>query len=755
MPATTPAVKLYDDADDFVHDLDLEANYSGHSCIDLIAKLTECHYAFFFCARRLEGQGYEHSGYGEARALLDTALLHLNKAKWLIGGITGAYNGVRLSADKAADAAAGWAAAEDMLALVGEVRASLGDKAALYAIAPRQPELDYLGTEVLRADGFPVVPAICPIVVVRGSSYEMGYQYAQQTLQIFGEFIFSRFAALRFTSTRLEVISKFEAQLRQHTPEILDMCRGWADAVTDSGLPMAYENVLHMWASTDEPASRLEDVSWPFLGNDKLLAAMYFGQQAFIQSARKQLEASAAAGLDSPLERCSGFCAWGEATSDGRLKAASTTDHDCWMQVTIVAYPDEGNDFIYTPFSAHGGWIPGMGVSGMAGHPGMNNRGVAYVHHGGEPHVMEPEHSWGYGVMRGATTFHGLRYANSARDAYDQVMSYPIGNVGCALGSAGGQWADHHNGYVFESRYRSEEHPEGLVRTCTFDHQGKSHSILYTGNSSLHADASSLNHGHAEGVMEYDIERGWHTYDASKFAASNMIVSALRMCAGPTGAERNKCFFDLSIPASGHIDDTFVERLYATPQRDIPAAEDYPERVRQIAEEGYRFAASPGHRGNAFTSLMFPDDGDQGLYSGCVGPINYHHVPRGATHGFYYYGETNAYWTLRLADTAEGMAQDARARLLEDSEAAARELSALDAGYAGKSHLDGFLTAARAALTAGDQAFGELSNVASAREESAVLSRALRLFTTGQVRARQVLNALAPIKVLDYPGGES
>ena len=750
MNASAPDVSLCDDGDDFVNDLDLDAVYGGHTCIDLIARLTECHYQFLYCSRYLAGKTYTDAHYGQARELLDVALLHLYRAKWLIGGVTGSFKGVRISADKNADAEEGWCASDQVLAIVADVKAALLGKKRFEDVVAEPPPLSTEGTEVLHAGGFPIVPSICPVVVVQGSSYDMGYQYAEQVLEIYGDFVFREFARLRFTTTRLAVLRRHEAQMARHTPEILDMCRGWADAVTDHGLPMAYENVLHLWCSTDEPPSSKEGVCWPFLGSENLLAAMYFGQQAFINSARASLEKLPAEGQDAVLERCSGFCAWGEATKDGRLKAAATTDHDCWMQATIVAFPNEGNNFIYTPFSVHGGWIPGLGLSTMSGHQGMNNRGLAYVHHGGEVHAMETADTWGYGVPRGACTFHGLRYANSAKDAYEQIMSYPIGNVGSAMGSAGGQWADNENGYAFESRQRTDEHPGGLVREHTFDHDGKGHDLLYTGNSALHADAPSANHGHAEGALDYDIERGWHTYDAAHFAHPNLMVAAGRMTAGPGGAERNKCYFELSIPWSGQIDDSWVERLYCTPAKDTVTAEQQSQRHMDILSGDYRAAASPAHHGNAFTSLTFPDDGDQGLYSGCIGPLKYDLPPNMSTHGYFYYDETNAYWTLRLAESPEALLDDAHTRAEADLATAQDELQKLAGDNPGLPYLNAFASKGSEALQAGKVLAQQVSAAVPQNDRLAALSRALRRFTVAQVRARQVINALHPIAPLPH-----
>ncbi|MEM7798315.1 MAG: hypothetical protein AAF633_03915 [Chloroflexota bacterium] len=43
---------------------------------------------------------------------------------------------------------------------------------------------------------------------------------------------------------------------------------------------------------------------------------------------------------------------------------------------------EDGNNYIFAPFGADGG-VPAAGPLYFFGHPGMNNKGLAYVHHGG------------------------------------------------------------------------------------------------------------------------------------------------------------------------------------------------------------------------------------------------------------------------------------------------------------------------------------------------------------------------------------
>jgi hypothetical protein len=97
--------------------------------------------------------------------------------------------------------------------------------------------------------------------------------------------------------------------------------------------------------------------------------------------------------------------------------AGSAGDYDPAYMVTIGALPETGNNFLITPFSAVGD-VPVVGSVWMMGHGGMN-KGVVYVHHGGETKVIEPKDAWEYGIGKGASIIHMLRFAKSARSTRD------------------------------------------------------------------------------------------------------------------------------------------------------------------------------------------------------------------------------------------------------------------------------------------------------------------------------------------------
>jgi hypothetical protein len=200
-----------------------------------------------------------------------------------------------------------------------------------------KPVLSSDGTEITFADGVPLVPSINPIVILRGSDYDMGYQYATQVIQIFGKWLFERKAGRKFTEEDIRHIREWEKQIKEYAPEILEMCRGWAAGASYAGVPMSYDDVLEIWTGHKPPENN-------YMGQGKDLTEL-------------------------PPLACSGSAAWGKATTDGRLVTGSSGDYDPTYSVTIVAYPETGNSFIFSPFSAVGD-VPLLGAVYMFGHPG-------------------------------------------------------------------------------------------------------------------------------------------------------------------------------------------------------------------------------------------------------------------------------------------------------------------------------------------------------------------------------------------------
>ena len=572
------------------------------------------------------------------------------------------------------------------------------------SVAPRA------GSEIDFAGDVPLVPQSNPVVIVRGSDYDMGYQYAQQVIEIFGKWVFEHKAGRVFTEAEGEVHRNYEAQMRQHTPELLDMIRGWADGASASGVAMSYEDVLDIWAGHSKPTN------------------FYHAKGDWDKA------------MDRVPILCSGMAAWGRATLDGQLVTGSSGDHDATFMVTIVAFPETGNAYIYSPFSVYGD-VPVVGNVGLMGHPGMNSAGVAYVHHGGVPKMLEDRSEWGYGIRRGMSVLHVLRFADTARQALELEMGFPAGDVGLdPANTAGGFYADSSFGYIAESRRTPLAIREaGLLGETDF---------LYANNSAAHplAEQAGWMKPYRSG-WTWDEHGGWRpvTYQPPTLVSLRKpsgadLVNAIQSLMYFNSCGRNQYAFRALNRAVGQIDWDYMQRVYRRsgilPQGSFEAiAADY----KRNGEWG---EVTTGHAGNAIVAMMKPSEG---RYAVCVGP-----AARGLTahapfpHCGPVYAETNAFWEIRLADTPAGVLASAlklaEERLFEAQTTLAQLVSRGDAGQDWAAAL---FRRAQEAFQRGQAEQEKASRLAGNAGLSA-LSKATRRFNLVQVLAGQVTQAANP-----------
>jgi hypothetical protein len=577
--------------------------------------------------------------------------------------------------------------------------------AAFDALTPRA------GTEIEYAGEVPVLPQSNPVVILQGSDYEMGYQYAYQVIAIFGQWIFMHKAGRTFALDENEVHRNYEAQMRVHTPELIDFIRGWADGASANGVDMSYEDVLDIWAGHSKPTS------------------FYHAKGDWNKA------------MDRMPILCSGMAAWGKATVDGKLVSASSGDHDATFMVTIVAFPETGNPFIYSPFSVYGD-VPIVGNVGMMGHPGMNARGLAYVHHGGVPKMIEDRSQWGYGIRRGMSVLHVLRFANTAREALAMELSFPVGDAGLdPANTAGGFYADSEYGYIAESRKSPLAIREaGLLGETDF---------LYANNSAAHPLAEQAGWMKPyRNLWTWDAHGGWRpvTYQPPVLVSLRKpsgadLVNAIQNLMYFNSCGRNNYAFRALNRQIGRIDYTYLQQVYR--RSGILPPGSFEEIAKEYKKSGEWGEVTTGHAGNAIVAFMKPSEG---RYAVCVGP-----AARGLTaHAPYphcgpVYAETNALWEIRLASTPNGVvesaAQNARERL-QEGEALLKEIGSARADF-WQQRVRDLLEQARGEYQHGVQ----LQSEAAAREEPEslyALSGATRRFNQAQVLAGQAIQLVVP-----------
>lgn len=566
-------------------------------------------------------------------------------------------------------------------------------------------EITDKGTEIKFADDVPLVPEVTPVIVIKGSDFEMGYQYAQQLVQVFGPWILEQRTGRTFSGKQREELSKWEEQHITHTPWLIDFIKGWVKGANDSGITMSYEDVLYLWVGDIAPST-------DFLSQDGL--------------------------PEIPPMACSGMAAWGHATSDGKLVTGSTGDHDLSYQVIIVAYPDDGNSFIYSAFGATGA-IAGGGDMWFFGHPAMNSKGVAYVHHGGGPKFIEPKKHWGYGVRRAASVMHIMRYADSAKQALDMEMSMPIGDIGKGdQATVGGFYADDEYGYVIESRKDPVIIREtGLMGETDF---------LYANNSAIHPDAiKSEWMSSSKDGWKYDPHGGWRPkvpvgltksiglflqWASGRLSTSDMMVKGMMM-GYDNSADRNNYMFKMLDAEKGRIDPEYMKMMYRNGGK-LPDG-PFEKIVKEYKKTGNWGQVSAAHASNAITTVMKPGEG---LFSLCTGPAKAGMTPLLPGSVLPIYNETNAFFEIKLEDTPNQLVEFAKVKAKEFISNAETVLNGTSLNENSMEMLQSYI----------DEARKEYSNGEALKASSEIYdaARALRSFTRAQVKARQVINAINP-----------
>ena len=567
-------------------------------------------------------------------------------------------------------------------------------------------------TETKFADGVPLVPEVTPIIILQGSDYEMGYQYAQQLVQVFGSWILENKTGRSFSDEQKKCLRLWEGQHRKFTPWLIEFINGWVKGANDNGVPMSYDDILFLWVGDRAPAK-------DFLSQEGL--------------------------PEIPPLACSGMAAWGSATPDGKLVTGTSGDHDLSYQVIIVAFPTDGNAFIYSAFGATGA-IAGGGDMWFFGHPAMNSKGLAYVHHGGGPKFLEPKKYWDYGVRRAASVIHIMRYAASAKTALNMELAMPIGDIGNGdQATVGGFYADDSYGYDIEGRKEPLAIREaGLMGETDF---------LYANNSAIHPDA--VNSEWMNSTKEkwiWDPHGGWRPKKAvgmtksiglflqwasGRLSTSEMMLRGMMM--GYTNScERNKYMFNMLDHAKGKISLEYLKMMYRKGGK-LPEG-TWKQIVKNYKKTGNWGQISTGHASNALVAVMKPSEG---LFCLCTGPAKRGLTPLLPGSNLPMFGETNAFWEIKLCSDPTGVTAYAKKKANEYINEASKEFNKLETSSVQYNALKRLLETAQSELKEG-MAHEKSAEKTFGNESLYNWARATRSYTRSQVRAQQVYNALVP-----------
>jgi hypothetical protein len=545
-----------------------------------------------------------------------------------------------------------------------------------------EPEISY-------EDGVPLAPNVAGVIILHGSDYDMGYQYSQQLNQIFGPWALKELKC-DFAEGEITALKAYQWHLKKYTPEFIDMFRGMAAGATAAGVELSYEEVL---------AEYCTDVF------DKSLPS-YPGTEP-PESQKDRL----------PAHGCSGFAAWGTCTKDGKLIGSGSSDHWIVYEYVLICLPDTGNNFII------GTNLP----LGPSTHPGMNNKGLAYAHHGGAG--TDGNEKRGYGIPPSLQVQHTLRFAGNVDEALALQLAYSRGS---GTMRAGGLWADTGgNAFVLECR-----DPRVVRRAGDYAEQ----DFLYATNNCLAESLQPfLQGGLGRGFGDppfYVPHGGWNVDDLNS-------------------VRRNLFMWNAFHNYHGKVDLDFVKMLWRLNSQPPDYSTLEEADIKLYENKGLGWDTHIGNLANQLVGILQPDNGEKGLYYACVGPVARQAEPLSAGIHFYHIALTHTFFELQLASKLEDIVSAAKKRAQYDLYYANKELRKLSYADIPYAPLDAIFNKAATESQKGDYYLG-LARKSKGNKSVCNYARAVRGLTKCQVYARQVYESLVPpaIRPTDLGLGE-
>ncbi len=417
------------------------------------------------------------------------------------------------------------------------------------------PEIDFI-------DGVPIFPWARPVVILKGSDYTMGYQYATQLSHVFGSWIL-QIIDVELSPDQINALRAYEWYIKKHAPEMIAFFNGMVAGIKEQGIDVTYEEVLAQFClGVDENNEYLTPTSQQTGYSEDL------GSESVLNRD------------DATPEKCGSCAAWGKATVNGKVITSGSSDGDDHFNVTIVCFPDSGNAYIHSPYLAVGSWVS------AGGHSGMNDQGVVYVHHG----VTQTAQSMGkqprYGIQSDIAIRHTLRFARTAKQAVEMTLAYrTTGDFsGGGYYGTGGFWVDEKaRAFVIE---RSDDPP--IVRRP--GDTGEK-DFMYATNTLLSKELGSKDE-------QYTEHGGWSWKNRPPLRDGSV--------------SRNLYIYHLLTDYHGHINLEFMKMLWRYSGNRIPTDQP-PDTWEEAAKKEYEkgdghYWRTIGHIHNAYISITIPED---------------------------------------------------------------------------------------------------------------------------------------------------
>jgi hypothetical protein len=559
----------------------------------------------------------------------------------------------------------------------------------------KEPEIEFV-------NGVPIFPWARPVVILKGSDFEMGYQYARQLAQIFGAWILE-LVNCDLSVRQLKALKGYEWYIKKQAPEMIGFFKGMTEGAKKVGVALSYEQVLAQFCLGVQKGEYLDT------------PADRPGYPDEIENPRPSPP------RENPL-KCGSVAAWGTATKDGKVITSGSSDGNDHFNVTIICFPEDGNAYIHSPYYAVGPWVA------AGGHSGMNDKGLVYVHHGVTQTAQDQGKKPRYGIQSDIAIRHTLRYADNAEQAVKMTLSYKTTGdfAGGGYYGTGGFWVDKQgNAFVIE---RSDD-PAVIRKPGDCGEK----DFMYATNTLLSRQLGK------EGE-EYIDHGGWLQRGAAP--CRDLSVS------------RNLYAFNLFSDYHGQIDLEFMKMVWRFRSSPLPvkAPPDVWEEktMAQYKEGGCEGWETLGRVTNACVTITVPEDK---LYfvsttypaqEPTLGdPLEFHGA-RWLAHA------ARVFYRLRLGSSPAEVMQAAKYQAETDLFLAERELRKLDYHDPAYAPLDAIFNQSVIEWTKGDflrgpDDIGYTLTKKSPKEEGVYYwSRATRAFTRCQVLARKVYDALVP-----------
>ena len=243
-----------------------------------------------------------------------------------------------------------------------------------------------------------ITSAFPQVIVVSGSNYDMGYQYAEQAMPLIYHnhiITWNELATAYGEEIAAKEMGVWAYYLWKYNPGLKDWYKGMSDACKKNGYDLSIIDLVaislyptQLWARPDAP----------------------YPEETGVKGAAKVSENPAGAG---GYHSCTSFSATGSATADGKpiVSVTKMVPLQSMQCLILVAFPKEGPSFVTFPQAGT-----------VSANSGMNNAGFAMTNTA----IFGPL-AWSYPIEG---YFHYLpQYAHSVSGALDYLKSTPRGGV--------------------------------------------------------------------------------------------------------------------------------------------------------------------------------------------------------------------------------------------------------------------------------------------------------------------------------------